>query len=80
MGLFGRSGVNTYARGTVDDNAVALFKAAMERGFLKPRPRPDRDASIQRQMTRLLTDDNNQFYGGGPFAGPYGGPQALAGA
>ncbi len=77
-GLLNR-GINTYAAGTVDDNAVALFKAANgARGssFL------DMDAIVINpanwQTTRLLTDDSGQFYGGGPFYGPYGGPQGPA--
>jgi HK97 family phage major capsid protein len=77
-GIIGRSGVNTYARGTVDNNAVALFKAINgTRGsaFLEP------DYIIMHpdnwQTTRLLQDDNNQFYGGGPFTGAYGNNQNL---
>lgn len=75
-GINGRSGVNTYPRGTVDNNAVALFKALNgTRGsaFLEP------DAIIMNpanwQTTRLLTDTAGQFFGGGPFTGAYGGPQ-----
>ena len=72
-GILGRSGVNTYARGTVDNNAVALFKAmngARGSAFLEP------DAIIMNpanwQTTRLLTDTAGQFFGGGPFLGQYG--------
>lgn len=79
-GLLDRD-INTYPAGTVDDNAVALFKAANgTRGssFLSP------DAVVMNpanwQTTRLLTDQNSQFYGGGPFYGPYGGPQGPASA
>jgi HK97 family phage major capsid protein len=32
------------------------------------------------ETTRLLTDTAGQFYGGGPFLGPYGGPQGPIGA
>jgi HK97 family phage major capsid protein len=72
--------IGTYARGTVDDNAVAIFKAANgTRGssFLSP------DTVVIHpnnwQTTRLLTDSQKQFYGGGPFYGPYGnGPSASA--
>lgn len=73
VGITGRSGVNTYARGTVDNNAVALFKALNgTRGSALLEPdyivmHPD-----NWQTTRLLMDANNQFYGGGPFQGPYG--------
>lgn len=73
-GILDRS-INTYAAGTVDDNAVALFKAANgTRGssFLEP------DAIIMNpanwQATRLLQDGNGQFYGGGPFTSAYAGP------
>ncbi len=73
VGITGRSGVTTWARGTVDNNAVALFKAMNgNRGssFLEP------DAIIMNpanwQTTRLLTDTAGQFFGGGPFLGQYG--------
>ena len=76
VGIVGRSGVTTWARGTVDSNAVALFKAMNgQRGssFLEP------DAIVMNpanwQTTRLGTDTAGQFFGGGPFLGPYGGPQ-----
>jgi HK97 family phage major capsid protein len=79
VGITGRSGVNTYARGTVDNNAVALFKAINgTRGssFLEP------DAIIMNpanwQTTRLLTDTAGQFFGGGPFQGPYGNGQNFS--
>lgn len=81
LGVFGRSGLNTYPRGTVDNNAVAIFKAMNgTRGssFLEP------DAVIMHptnwQTTRLLTDTAGQFFGGGPFLGAYGGPQGPIGA
>lgn len=71
--------INTYAAGTVDNNAVALFKALNgTRGssFLEP------DTIVMHpsnwEATRLLQDSNGQFYGGGPFTGPYGGPQGPA--
>lgn len=74
-GFFDRA-VNTYAAGTVDDNAVAVFKALNgTRGssFLEP------DAILMGpdtwQATRLLQDLNGQFYGGGPFTSAYAGPQ-----
>jgi HK97 family phage major capsid protein len=75
-GLLGRVS-NVWGRGTVDSNAVAIFKGANGvRGsaFLNP------DAIVMNpanwQTTRLLTDSQGQFYGGGPFEiGPYGGPQ-----
>lgn len=71
-GFYDRS-INTYARGTVDNNAVALFKAIngtrgssfldVDHVFMHP---------TNWQTTRLLQDANNQFYGGGPFTGAYG--------
>ncbi len=73
VGITGRSGVTSWARGTVDNNAVAIFKAMNgNRGssFLEP------DAIIMNpanwQTTRLLTDTAGQFFGGGPFMGQYG--------
>ena len=72
-GVIGRSGVNTWARGTVDNNAVAIFKAAAgSRGsaFVDP------DLVVMNpanwQTTRLLTDSAGQFFGGGPWQGSYG--------
>ena len=73
-GFYDRA-INTYGAGTVDDNAIALFKAINNtRGssFL------DVDHIFMHpdnwQATRLLQDDNGQFYGGGPFSatGAYG--------
>lgn len=73
VGINGRTGINIYAGGTVDNNAVVLFKALNgTRGssFLEP------DAIVMNptdwQETRLLMDANQQFYGGGPFHGQYG--------
>lgn len=73
--------IGTFTRGTADDNATALFKAANgTRGssFLDP------DTVVIHptnwQAIRLGKDDNGQFYGGGPFFGAYGGnaPQSSA--
>jgi len=76
----GRS-IGTYARGTVDDNALAIFKAANgTRGssFLNP------DVVVINpsnwQAIRTAKDSQGQYYGGGPFYGPYGGPQGPAGS
>jgi HK97 family phage major capsid protein len=77
LGVFGRSGINTYTKLATDDNAVALARViANTRGssFLQP------DAVIlhpsQWLTTRLLRDGTGgtagQFYGGGPFTGAYG--------
>jgi HK97 family phage major capsid protein len=73
--------IGTYARGTADDNATALFKAANgTRGssFLDP------DTVVIHptnwQAIRLGKDNSGQYYGGGPFYGSYGGntPQASS--
>ena len=82
QGLVGTGrAIGTFTRGTADDNATALFKAANgTRGssFLDP------DTVVIHptnwQAIRLGKDDNGQFYGGGPFFGAYGGntPQASA--
>jgi HK97 family phage major capsid protein len=74
VGMFGAArNVGTYARGTVDNNAVAILRAAHGvRGssFLEP------DGIIMHPTnwltTRLLTDTAGQFLGGGPFQGQYG--------
>ena len=73
--------IGTYARGTADDNALAIFKAANgARGssFLEP------DAVVIHptnwQAIRTAKDTSGQYYGGGPFYGPYGGPQGPANA
>jgi HK97 family phage major capsid protein len=72
-GLVGRSGVNVYSRGTVDNNAVALLKvAANTRGSSNL----EVDSIVLHPSnwlsTRLLQDSAGQFLGGGPFTGPYG--------
>jgi HK97 family phage major capsid protein len=73
VGITGRTGVHVYARGTVDNYAVALFKALNgTRGSALLEP----DGIIMNpadwQTVRLLTDSAGQFFGGGPFQGPYG--------
>lgn len=81
QGIIGTSGVNTYGRGTVDDNATAIFKAMNgQRGsaFLEPDWVAINPANYQ--TIRIAKDNNGQFYGGGPFLGPYGGPQGPVGA
>jgi HK97 family phage major capsid protein len=82
QGLLTSRGVPVYAGGTaVGNKAVQLFKAMNGmRGsaFLEPEwviihPGDYEDL-------RLLTDTAGQFFGGGPFLGPYGGPQGPVGA
>ena len=79
-GFYDRA-INVYGAGTVDNNAVALFKVINNtRGssFL------DVDHIFMHpdnwQATRLLQDGNQQFYGGGPFTSAYGGPQGPSSA
>lgn len=73
--------IGTYARGTVDSNAVALFKAM---NGTRGSSQLDPDAIVIHptnwQAIRLATDTSGQFFGGGPFYGPYGGPQGPASA
>lgn len=73
--------IGTFARNAGTSNADAIFRAATgTRGssFLNP------DTVVLNptnwQAIRLGTDANGQYYGGGPFYGPYGGPQGPAGA
>lgn len=79
-GFLDRS-ISTWPRGTVDDNATAIFKAA---NGARGSSHLDCTAVILNpanwQAIRLAKDSAGQFYGGGPFYGPYGGPQGPAGA
>jgi HK97 family phage major capsid protein len=77
LGIFGRSGINTYTKLAADDNATALAKVlANTRGSANVMP----DAIIMHPTnwlnTRLLRDGTGgtigQFFGGGPFTGAYG--------
>lgn len=75
----GRAAIGTFTRSVGTSNERALFMAANgARGssFLDP------DAVIIHptnwQAIRLGTDLGGQYYGGGPFYGPYGGPQGPA--
>lgn len=82
QGLLTSRSVPVYAGGTAAGNkAIQLFKAMNGlRGsaFLEP------DWIVMHpsdwQDIRLLTDTAGQFFGGGPFFGPYGGPQGPANA
>jgi HK97 family phage major capsid protein len=84
VGIFGRSGINTYTKLAADDNAVALAKVIANTAgsaFLEP------DGIIMHPAnwltTRLLRDGTGgtigQFYGGGPFSAAYGGGAADVG-
>ena len=77
----GRNSVGTYANGTVDDAALALFKAM---NGTRGSSQLDVDGIVIHpddwQTIRTAKDTSGQYYGGGPFYGPYGGPQGPAGA
>ena len=72
-------GISTYARGTVDNNAVALLKAAAGvRGSANVEP----DSVVLHPSnwltTRLLADSAGQFLGGGPWQGQYGNANQVS--
>ena len=78
VGIFQRS-LSTYARGTVDDNALAIFKAMNgARGSFFVDPEGLIIHPTNWQAIRTAKDSQGQYYGGGPFYGPYGGPQGPA--
>lgn len=71
-GILQTSGIQTQAKGG-DTNADAIHKAITKiraTGFYEP------DAIVIHptdwQLLRLAKDTANQYYGGGPFTGPYG--------
>lgn len=81
-GIIGRTGVNIYAGGTAAGNkAEQVFKALngtrgsafVEPDFIVMNPADWQDI-------RLLKDTAGQYFGGGPFLGPYGGPQGPIGS
>ena len=82
QGLLTSRNVPVYAGGTAAGNrAVQLFKAMNgTRGSSFVEPEWVVMSPADYETIRLLQDSSGQFYGGGPFAGPYGGPQGLAGA
>ena len=81
VGLFGRSAPLYQRSGTVDNTAVQLFKALNSmRGSAFIEPEWIAMHPNDWQTLRLLTDNAGQFFGGGPFLGPYGGPQGPSGA
>lgn len=70
--------INIYAGGTVDSRAVQLFKAINgQRGSALIEPDFVVMNPTDYQAIRLETDSNGQFYGGGPFQGPYGTGQNV---
>ena len=70
-------GINIYSGGTAAGNkAVQLFKAINgTRGSALVEPNFIVLSTSDWQDIRLLTDTAGQLFGGGPFLGPYGGPQ-----
>lgn len=72
-------GINIYAGGTAAGNkAVQLFKALNgQRGSALLEPEWIVLNPSDYQDLRLLTDTAGQFFGGGPFQGPYGNGQNL---
>ena len=82
QGFLTSRGVPVYAGGTaVGNKAIQLFKAMNGlRGSAFVEPEWIVMHPTDWQDIRLLTDNQNQLYGGGPFFGPYGGPQGPAGA
>jgi HK97 family phage major capsid protein len=82
QGLLTGRGVPVYAGGTAAGNkAVQLFKAA---NGMRGSAFVDTDWLVLNpsdwQDIRLLADNSGQLFGGGPFFGPYGGPQGPASA
>jgi HK97 family phage major capsid protein len=82
QGLLTSRSVPIYGGGTAAGNrAVQLFKAMNGmRGSAFVEPDWIIMSPSDWETTRLLTDTAGQFYGGGPFLGPYGGPQGPIGA
>jgi HK97 family phage major capsid protein len=82
QGILTSRNVPVYAGGTAAGNrAVQLFKAMNGlRGsaFLEPEWTVMHPSDWE--VIRLLTDTAGQFYGGGPFQGPYSGNGQLVGA
>lgn len=72
-------GINIYAGGTAAGNvAVQLFKALNgQRGSALIEPDFVVMNPTDYQSMRLLTDSAGQFFGGGPFQGPYGSGQNV---
>lgn len=82
QGLLTSRGVPIYAAGTAAGNkAEQLFKAMNGmRGSAFLEPEWIIMSPADWQDIRLLKDNSGQLYGGGPFYGPYGGPQGPASA
>jgi HK97 family phage major capsid protein len=73
QGLLTSRGVPVYTGGTADNKAVQIFKALNSmRGSQFIEPDWIAMHPTDYQVCRLLTDTAGQFFGGGPFLGPYG--------
>ena len=82
QGILASRSVPVYAGGTAAGNkAVQLFKAMNGlRGSAFVEPEWIVMHPTDWQDIRLLKDTAGQYFGGGPFFGPYGGPQGPASA
>jgi HK97 family phage major capsid protein len=81
QGLLTGRNVPVFTGGTADNKAVQVFKAMNSmRGSAFVEPEWVIMHPTDYQTIRLLTDSAGQFFGGGPFLGPYGGPQGPVGA
>jgi len=81
QGLLTSRNVPVFQGGTADNKAVQVFKALNSmRGSAFIEPEWIVMHPTDYQTVRLLTDSAGQFFGGGPFLGPYGGPQGPIGA
>jgi HK97 family phage major capsid protein len=79
VGIVGRSGVNTYSfAGTAfGDGLFKAINGTRGSSFLEPSAIIMNPAEWQ--TFRLAKDTAGQYFGGGPFLGPYGGPQGPIG-
>jgi len=80
QGLLTSRGIPVYNGGTAAGNrAEQLFKGMNSmRGSALLEPEWTIMNPADWEAIRLLKDNNGQLYGGGPFFGPYGGPQGPA--
>jgi HK97 family phage major capsid protein len=80
QGLLTSRGVPVYAGGTaVGNKAVQLFKAMNGmRGSAFVEPEWIAMNPTDWESIRLLTDTAGQYFGGGPFQGPYGSGQSIS--
>ena len=80
QGIFTSRTVPIYTGGTADTKAEQLFKGMNSmRGSVFIEPDFVVVHPTDYQVLRLLKDSSNQYLGGGPWLGPYGGPQGPVG-